>query len=76
MMGHLVAACGVVEALVALQAVTDGVAPPQRNLDSPDPECNIRHVHEAPTPLAPGVALSNTFGFGGSNASLVVAAAQ
>ena len=53
MMGHLVAACGVVEALVALQAVTDGVAPPQRNLDSPDPECNIRHVHEAPTPLPP-----------------------
>lgn len=76
MMGHLVAACGVVEAMVALNAVTVGLAPPHFNLDNPDPDCALRHVQDTPTPLSVGVAMSNTFGFGGSNASLVLVAAS
>ena len=74
MMGHLVAACGVVEAMVALQAVTEGLAPPSINLDTPDPECNIRLVPGEATALEKGAAMSNAFGFGGSNASVVLEA--
>jgi 3-oxoacyl-[acyl-carrier-protein] synthase II len=72
-MGHLVAACGAVEAVITLEAVRQGIAPPTRNLERPDPDCDITHVVDA-RPLTPGVGLSNAFGFGGSNASLVVAA--
>ena len=74
MMGHLVAACGVVEAMEAIRAVTEGVAPPSFNLTQPDPECSIRLVGSEPERLRPGVALSNAFGFGGSNASVVLEA--
>lgn len=74
MMGHLVAACGAVEAMVALQAVTDGIAPPSVNLETPDPDCRIRHVSGQAEALGTGVAMSNAFGFGGSNASLVLEA--
>lgn len=74
MMGHLVAACGAVEALVALEAVRRRLAPPTRNLDDPDPECDVRHVRDSPAVLDEGVALSNAFGFGGSNATLVLEA--
>ena len=72
MMGHLVAACGAVEAIVALQALAARRAPITRNLDQPDPDCVLRHVRGAPAALEPGVALSNAFGFGGSNATLVL----
>jgi len=74
MMAHLVAACGVVEAIVSLLAVRERVAPPTINLDTPDPDCAVRHVPWKPVALEPGVALTNAFGFGGSNATLVVAA--
>jgi 3-oxoacyl-[acyl-carrier-protein] synthase II len=74
MMGHLVAACGVVEAIVALEAVRRRVAPPTANLDRPDPDCDLCHVRGGPRELRSGVALSNAFGFGGSNATLVMEA--
>lgn len=73
-MGHLVAACGVVEAMIALRAAIEGVAPPTLNLDDPDPDCALRHVPRFAAPIRPGVALSNAFGFGGSNATLVLEA--
>jgi 3-oxoacyl-[acyl-carrier-protein] synthase II len=73
-LGHLVAACGVVEAAIALESVRRRVVPATRNLENPDPECAIGHVVGAPRSIVSGVAVSNAFGFGGANASLVVAA--
>jgi 3-oxoacyl-[acyl-carrier-protein] synthase II len=72
MTGHTVAACGALELLICLLAVRDDVAPPTLNLDNPDPDCALRHVanHAVRTPIR--VALSNAFGFGGNNASILV----
>ena len=72
MTGHLVAACGAVEAIVSVLAVREGVAPPTINLDSPDPACDLRHVAHQPRELPIRHALTNAFGFGGSNGSIVV----
>lgn len=74
MFGHLVAACGVVGVALALQAVATRRAPQTRNLERPDPECDVRHVVGAPADLRPGVALVNAFGFGGVNATVAVGA--
>ncbi|MFK7930645.1 MAG: beta-ketoacyl synthase [Myxococcota bacterium] len=71
MMGHLVAACGVVGAAIATRAATEGVVPATLNLERPDPECPLCHVTETRTGR-PGPALVNAFGFGGVNASIVV----
>ena len=72
MMGHLVAACGAVEALVCLETVRQGKIPPTLNLDQPDPACALKHVVGQPLVGRVRHALSNAFGFGGSNGSLVV----
>ena len=71
LMGHLVAACGAVEAILCMLALRDQVLPPTRNLDHPDPSCDLNHVaHEARAARLEH-ALTNAFGFGGSNGSLV-----
>ena len=72
MMGHLVAACGAVEALVCMEVVRQGKIPPTLNLEQPDPACGLMHVVEQPLTRRVRHALSNAFGFGGSNGSLVV----
>ena len=72
LMGHLVAACGAVEAILCLQAVRHGVLPPTRNLDDPDPACELNHVAHEARRATVRRALTNAFGFGGSNGSLVV----
>lgn len=72
MMGHLVAACGAVEAIVALLAVREGVLPATRNLDEPDPECTLRHIQGASLRRRIDHAMTNAFGFGGSNGTVVV----
>jgi 3-oxoacyl-[acyl-carrier-protein] synthase II len=71
MMGHLVAACGVVEAIVTLLAVNRGRLPPTINLDDPDPECDLDHIRHQPRTSEIEYGLTNAFGFGGSNGSLV-----
>jgi len=75
MTGHTVAACGALELLFCLLAVRDDVAPATRNLDNPDPDCALRHVahHSVRSPIR--FALSNAFGFGGNNASILVGGA-
>ena len=72
MMGHLVAACGAVEAVIALMATRTGQLPPTINLNQPDSECDLRHVqnHSIDHPIRH--ALTNAFGFGGSNGGLVL----
>ncbi|MBN2798693.1 MAG: beta-ketoacyl-[acyl-carrier-protein] synthase family protein [Deltaproteobacteria bacterium] len=74
MTAHMVAAGGAIEALVALEALRQGIAPPTINLDRVDPDCALAHVPWVPAPIPQGVAISNAFGFGGSNASIVVEA--
>lgn len=71
MIGHLLGAAGSVEAIFSVLAIRDGVAPPTINLDDPDDECDLDYVpHEArPTPIRG--ALSNSFGFGGTNGTLI-----
>lgn len=71
-MGHLVAACGAVEAILCVQSLRDGWLPPTNNLEDPDPECALRHVMRAPERSDARLALTNAFGFGGSNGSILV----
>jgi 3-oxoacyl-[acyl-carrier-protein] synthase II len=69
--GHLLGAAGAVEAIFSVLAIRDQVAPPTINLDNPSVETPLDLVPHAARPRSIDVALSNSFGFGGTNASLV-----
>jgi beta-ketoacyl-acyl-carrier-protein synthase II len=71
MTGHLLGAAGAVEALLCVRALQTGILPPTINLDRPDPECELDHVANKARETLIRVALSNSFGFGGTNATLV-----
>lgn len=71
-MGHLVAACGAVEAILCVQALRDGWLPPTRNLEEPDPDCDLAHILGVPKRSRARYALTNAFGFGGSNGSVLL----
>jgi 3-oxoacyl-[acyl-carrier-protein] synthase II len=73
--GHLLGAAGSVETIFAILAIRDQVVPPTLNLDNPSVETAIDLVPHKAKPRAVEVALSNSFGFGGTNASLVLRAA-
>lgn len=70
--GHLLGAAGAVEAAFSAMALRDGVLPPTANHDTADPECPIDPIPNTAREAAVDVALSNSFGFGGHNASLVL----
>ncbi len=72
MTGHLLGAAGAVEAIYTLLAVTRGVVPPTINLDDPDPACDLDYVPHRARPADIDVALTNSFGFGGTNVCLAV----
>ena len=72
MTGHLIAAGGVVEAIACLLAIRDGVVPPTVNLDHPDEDCDLDYVPRAARDRDVDVAISNSFGFGGQNTTLVL----
>jgi 3-oxoacyl-[acyl-carrier-protein] synthase II len=74
MMGHLLGAAGAVEAAVCVQAIRTGVIPPTINLDNPDPECVLDYVPHRARERRVLHAMSNSFGFGGTNASLMLSA--
>jgi 3-oxoacyl-[acyl-carrier-protein] synthase II len=69
--GHLLGAAGAAEAIFSILAIRDNIAPPTINLDNPERETAIDLVPHKPRPRQIDVALSNSFGFGGTNASLV-----
>jgi 3-oxoacyl-[acyl-carrier-protein] synthase II len=69
--GHLLGAAGAVEAVFSVLAIRDQVAPPTINLHSPDPECDLDYVPNTARRMAINSVLSNSFGFGGTNGSLI-----
>ena len=71
MTGHLLGAAGVVEAIFSILASRDSVAPPTINLHNPDPECDLDFVPNTARQMKIETALSNSFGFGGTNGSLI-----
>jgi len=71
MTGHLLGAAGVVEAIFSVLAIRDGVAPPTINYRTPDPECDLDYVPNTARKMKIDISLSNSFGFGGTNGSLV-----
>jgi 3-oxoacyl-[acyl-carrier-protein] synthase II len=72
LIGHLLGAAGAVEAIATILAITDGWAPPTLHLSDPDPACDLDYVPNVGRPLAIAGALSNSYGFGGNNCSLVL----
>ncbi|UKY51971.1 beta-ketoacyl-[acyl-carrier-protein] synthase family protein [Streptomyces inhibens] len=72
MLGHLIAAAGAPELIATVLSVRDGIVPPTLNLENPDPACDLDYVPDKARHQEVSVAVSNSFGFGGLNASLVV----
>ena len=71
MTGHLLGGAGGVEAVFTVLTVKHGVIPPTINYETPDPECDLDYVPNTARQAEVKVAMSNSFGFGGTNASLV-----
>ena len=70
--GHMMGAGGVTETIACVKAVTEGIVPPTLNLDTPDPECDLDYVPKEARRKDVRVAMSNAFGFGGQNSSVMV----
>jgi len=71
MIGHLLGAAGGIEAVLTALSIKNQIAPPTINLDNPDPECDLDYVPNIARDMKINVAMSNSFGFGGTNGSLV-----
>ena len=72
MTGHTLGAAGAIEAVISALACREDVIPPTINFEEPDPDCDLDYAHDGPVEREVDVALSNSFGFGGHNVSLIV----
>jgi 3-oxoacyl-[acyl-carrier-protein] synthase II len=72
MTGHLLGASGAVEAVFSILAIREGIIPPTINYEIPDPVCDLDYVPNQPRKVSPKHVMSNSFGFGGHNATLVI----
>jgi 3-oxoacyl-[acyl-carrier-protein] synthase II len=70
-LGHSLGASGGIEAVVCVKAIEHSVIPPTINLDHPDPACDLDYTPKVPKERSVGIAMSNSFGFGGHNASII-----
>ncbi len=71
MIGHLLGAAGGVEAVISILALVHGILPPTINLENPDPECDLDYIPNTARKTPVEIAMSNSFGFGGTNATLI-----
>ena len=72
MHGHMLGATGAVELIISALALKNGIIPPTIHLDQPDPECDLDYTPHTARTWQADIALSNTFGFGGNNASVAL----
>jgi 3-oxoacyl-[acyl-carrier-protein] synthase II len=72
MLGHLIAAAGATELITCILAIRDQVLPPTINLHHPDPDCDLDYVPNAPRKAQVRTCMSNSFGFGGQNDTLII----
>ena len=73
-LGHSLGASGGIELVLTVNAVKENVVPPTINLETPDPDCDLDYTPNVPKERTINVAMSNSFGFGGHNASIVIGA--
>jgi 3-oxoacyl-[acyl-carrier-protein] synthase II len=71
MTGHLLGAAGGIESVISVLSILHNTVPPTTNLENPDPECDLNYVPHKPIHVDVNYALSNSFGFGGTNACLL-----
>lgn len=71
MTGHLLGAAGGVEAVISVLSIVNNIVPPTTNLENPDTECDLDYVPNKARPMNVDIAMSNSFGFGGTNACIV-----
>jgi 3-oxoacyl-(acyl-carrier-protein) synthase len=71
MTGHLLGAAGGVEAIFSILSIKHGIIPPTINYDEPDPECDLDYVPNVARKKDVRIVMSNSFGFGGTNATLI-----
>jgi 3-oxoacyl-[acyl-carrier-protein] synthase II len=76
MTGHLLGASGALEAIFCVQILQNNLLPPTINYETPDPECDLDYVPNKPRPANPKHIMSNSFGFGGHNATLIISRYQ
>ena len=76
MTGHLLGAAGALEALICVKALQHGIIPPTINYTTPDPECDLDYVPNQSCPAALRQVMSNSFGFGGHNATIILSGVE